>query len=59
MLTLKEAGEGKLLGYILCVDSMHKRSQVRFDPSTYENAIALLSSSKSGASLKQVNCLTH
>ena len=39
---LFEAGEGKLFGYALCVDSMHKRSQVRFDPSAYENAIVII-----------------
>ena len=39
---LFEVGEGKLFGYALCVDSMHKRSQVRFDPSAYENAIVII-----------------
>ncbi len=39
---LKEAGVGKLFGYALCVDSMHRRSQVRFDPSAYENALVII-----------------
>lgn len=33
---------GSLLGYALCVDSLHPKSQARFNPEAWENAIVLL-----------------
>lgn len=39
---LKDAEEGKLFGYALCADSMHERSQVRFDANHYENTIVII-----------------
>lgn len=39
---LKDTEEGKLFGYALCADSMHDRSQVRFDADHYSNAIVII-----------------
>jgi Domain of unknown function (DUF3854) len=35
-------GSGALLGYALCVDSLHAKSQARFNPEAWENAIVVI-----------------
>ncbi len=35
-------GDGGLLGYSLCVDSLHAKSQARFNPEVWENAIVVI-----------------
>lgn len=39
---LKTSETGGVLGYGLCVDSMHKQSSARFDPSDWSNAVVIV-----------------
>jgi hypothetical protein len=39
---IKDAPELEQLGYGLCIDSLHSRSQAKFEPQDWENAIVIL-----------------
>ena len=39
---LKTSETGGVLGYGVCVDSMHKQSSARFDPSDWSNAVVIV-----------------
>lgn len=39
---LKTSETGGVLGYGLCVDSMHKQSSARFDPTEWSNAVVIV-----------------